>query len=136
MTEFITKQSKLTKEEWTSIEVPCIDSEKRILSLISDGYNDVNISRNYTSSIAQHMKMTDSKKFDSYIYKNYFHDTMSKLYKKFNIVPASASASASASVTVPVSSLLPQPMAKGIINNEITASRMGPPETVSLREGW
>lgn len=95
MTEFITKQSKLTKEEWTSIEVPCVDSEKRILSLISDGYNDVNISRNYTSSLAQHMKMTDSKKFDSYIYKNYFHDTMSKLYKKFNIVPASASASAS-----------------------------------------
>ena len=97
MTEFITKQSKLTKEEWTSIEVPCSESEKRILSLIIDGYKDVNISRNYTLSLAQHMKLTDSVKFDSYIYKNYFDEKMSKLFDKFKLTSSELSESISAS---------------------------------------
>ena len=48
---FITKQSKLTKEEWTNIEISCSEEEKRILSLIHDGYSNVNIIRNHTSGI-------------------------------------------------------------------------------------
>ena len=28
--DFITKQSKLSKEEWATIEVPCNENEKRI----------------------------------------------------------------------------------------------------------
>ena len=80
---FITKQSKLTKEEWTNIEVPCSDSEKRILSLIEDGYNDVNIRRNYTLSLAQHVKITHPEKFSRYLYENYFQKHMNELCKKY-----------------------------------------------------
>ena len=83
---FITQQSKLTKEEWTSIEVPCSDSEKRILSLIEDGYNDVNIRRNYTLSLARYIKITHPEKFSQYLYENYFQkhmDELSKKYKQF-----------------------------------------------------
>ena len=80
---FITKQSKLTKEEWTNIEVPCSDSEKRILSLIEEGYNDVNIRRNYTLSLARHVKITHPEKFSHYLYENYFQKHMNELCKKY-----------------------------------------------------
>ena len=101
---FITKQSKLTKEEWMNIEVPSSDSEKRILSLIEDGYSDVNIRRNYTLSLARHVKITHPEKFAQYLYDNYFQkhmDGLCKKYKQFfpelvEMIP-SASASASAS---------------------------------------
>lgn len=85
--DFITKQSKLTKEEWASIEVPCSEHEKRILTLISDGFANVNISRNYTLSLAQHMKITNPANFDDYIYKNYFQAKMAELYKKYDVPP-------------------------------------------------
>lgn len=80
---FITKQSKLTKDEWTNIEVPCSDSEKRILSLIEDGYNNVNIRRNYTLSLARHVKITHPEKFAQYLYDNYFQKHMDDLCKKY-----------------------------------------------------
>ncbi len=80
-----TKQSKLTKEEWATIEVPCNDNEKRILALIADGYASVNISRNYTLSLAQQMKITNPAQFDDYIYTNYFKTKMDELYRKYNL---------------------------------------------------
>ena len=80
-----TKQSKLTKEEWATIEVPCNDNEKRILALIADGYASVNISRNYTLSLAQQMKITNPAQFDDYIYTNYFKTKMDELYRKYNM---------------------------------------------------
>ena len=79
------KQGKLTKDEWNSIEVPCSDSEKRILALISDGFKDVNISRNYTLSLAQHMKITEPAPFDDYIYTHYFDALVTKLYTKYHV---------------------------------------------------
>lgn len=85
--DFITKQSKLTKEEWATIEVPCNENEKRILALIADGFVNVNISRNYTCSLAQHMKITNPTQFDDYIYTNYFHEQLADIYKKYGIVP-------------------------------------------------
>ena len=85
--DFITKQSKLTKEEWATIEVPCHENEKRILALISDGYTDVNISRNYTISLVQYMKLANPEQFDEYIYINYFQEKLVALYKKYDITP-------------------------------------------------
>jgi hypothetical protein len=81
------KQSKLSKEEWANIEVPCSENEKRILALISDGYADVNISRNYTLSLVQYMKLGNPTQFDEHIYKNYFQEKLVALYKKYDIVP-------------------------------------------------
>jgi hypothetical protein len=85
--DFITKQSKLTKEEWANIEIPCSDSEKRILALIADGYNEVNISRNYTASLVQHMKLTNPEQFDDYIYTHYFKAKLEELYQKHGLAP-------------------------------------------------
>ena len=77
------KQTKLTKEEWANIEVPCSENEKRILALISDGYADVNISRNYTLSLVQYMKLSNPSQFDEHIYKNYFQEKLVKMCKKY-----------------------------------------------------
>ena len=41
-------QNKLTKAEWESIEIPSIESEKKILHLISKGFNNLNIKENNT----------------------------------------------------------------------------------------
>ncbi len=36
-------QNKLTKSEWIHAEIPVSESEKPILQLINDGFEDVNI---------------------------------------------------------------------------------------------
>ena len=36
-------QRKLNKSEWDSIEIPVSQSEQKILKLIIEGFNDVNI---------------------------------------------------------------------------------------------
>ena len=41
-------QSKLTKTEWESIEIPVSQSEKEILKLITNGFNNVHIRTNKT----------------------------------------------------------------------------------------
>ena len=44
-------QSKLSKKEWETIEVPVSDAEKQILAMIKKGYDDVNIHMNDTQSM-------------------------------------------------------------------------------------
>lgn len=83
---FITNQRKLTKEEWMNIEVPCSESEKIILSLINDGYDNVNIVRNYTPSIARHIKITNPTQFDHYLYDNYLKKIIDDICKKYKEV--------------------------------------------------
>ena len=62
------KQRKLNKSEWTSIEVPVSASEISILNLIMEGYNNVNIKVNNTSSILAYLKIEVSDKMEDYIY--------------------------------------------------------------------
>ena len=88
--EYLTKQSKLTREEWNSIEVPCADGEKRILGLIEAGFADVNISRNYTLTLIQHMKMQSTPQFDAYLYNQYFEKPINELCEKYKKVKGSA----------------------------------------------
>ena len=80
---FITKQSKLTKEEWTNIEISCSEEEKRILSLIHDGYSNVNIIRNHTTSLAYHIKITNPEMYSYYLYVNFLQIYMTELCKKY-----------------------------------------------------
>ena len=47
----ILQQTKLTREEWLSIEKPVSQDEKRILELIRDGYQNVNHKTNYTQNM-------------------------------------------------------------------------------------
>ena len=97
--EYLTKQSKLTREEWNSIEVPCADSEKRILGLIEAGFADVNISRNYTLTLIQHMKMQSTPQFDAYLYNQYFEKPINELCEKYTKGSAKGSALSNPSST-------------------------------------
>ena len=82
--DFITKQSKLSKSEWDGIEVPLAEHEKRILALIQDGANDVNITRNYTQTLINYTKIPSSAQIDSYIYKTYFAEYICRLYENLD----------------------------------------------------
>ena len=66
--DYITKQTKLSKEEWDSIEVPLSANEIQILTLIQEGFHDVNISHNYTPTLLYHMKITSTQQIETYIY--------------------------------------------------------------------
>ena len=66
-------QSRLNKTEWTSIEIPINDTERRVIDLITAGYADLNIRRNANQSIASHLRMpTDITDLDDYLFKEYF----------------------------------------------------------------
>ena len=79
-------QRKLTKAEWSSIEVPVSVQEKRIGDLIQSGYEDVNIRRNYTISLLKYMKIAYSSVNDTYIYAKYLQADLLLLAKKYELV--------------------------------------------------
>ena len=74
-------QRKLTKDEWDSIERPITSDELRIVKLISDGYNNVNIKKNTTSTLLQYLKVANSKEIDTYIYVKYLESNLKKALK-------------------------------------------------------
>ena len=90
----LTKQTKLSREEWNSIEVPSSEEEKRILNLITAGFADVNISRNPTLSLIQYMKMPSTPHFDAYLYKQYFENPLGELCEKYGVCREAPPASA------------------------------------------
>ena len=80
------KQQKLTKSEWEYLEIPVDRNEQTILNLIFDGYQDVNTSKNDALTLLLHMKIgTDDVSFHSYLYEQYFKNTIDKLIKKYNL---------------------------------------------------
>lgn len=83
--DYITKQTKLTKEEWDSIEVPLSSNEIQILDLIQSGFHNVNISRNYTSSLLNYMKITSTPQIEIYIYNLYFKKTVIDFQTKYEL---------------------------------------------------
>lgn len=78
-------QRKLTKAEWESIEVPLAVDEQRIIELIKDGFSDVQIRRNYTMSLLRHLKIAHTDAIDAYVYLNYLHSHLVRIYTKYNI---------------------------------------------------
>ena len=82
---FITNQSKLTKAEWDSIEVPLASNEIQILSLIQEGFHNVNISHNATPTLLYFMKITTTPTIDVYIYILYFQKPLDELRRKYNL---------------------------------------------------
>jgi len=71
-------QSKLTKDEWNSIETPVSHEEKEILKLISDGYDNVNIKYNNNQSLLSIIKIDNNEEIEAYLYINYFEDSLKK----------------------------------------------------------
>ena len=76
-------QSKLTKDEWNSIETPVSNDEKQILKLISDGYGDVNVKYNNNLSLLSIVKIEYTEEIEAYLYINYFEEIIKKTIIKY-----------------------------------------------------
>ena len=69
-------QRKLNRDEWNSIEKPISDDEMRIIRLIQDGYDNVQIKRNTAQTIIQHLKVADSEEIDTFVFSHYIQKTL------------------------------------------------------------
>ena len=76
-------QRKLTKAEWTTIEVPASADDKRIYDLICAGYHNVNLHRSPTQSLLTYMKIAFSEQIDTYLYVRYLQAEIKRLHVKF-----------------------------------------------------
>lgn len=61
-------QDKLNKSEWNGIEIPVNEQEKQVLTMLINGYDDVNIKYNVNLSVFSLLKIEKSDKLDEYIY--------------------------------------------------------------------
>lgn len=79
------KQNKLSKTEWESIEKSVDNNEKKILKMIVDGYEDVNIRFNETQSLNNYIRFDQTTEMDYFLYKRYFeHRMVTKLKEYIN----------------------------------------------------
>jgi hypothetical protein len=76
-------QSKLTKSEWTNVEIKVSENELIILELINHGFEDVNIRINKNLSLFQMMKIEFSEENECYLYKEYFEKEIQEIIKKY-----------------------------------------------------
>ena len=77
MTSF--SQEKLSRTEWEGIEVPSGMEERRILDMISKGYNNLNIRENDLKSLFDYLKITPTPEFHMYLFYKYFKDRIDAL---------------------------------------------------------
>ena len=79
-------QSKLTKSEWCSLEVPVAESELRILKMIYASWRNPDIQFNDADTLMTIMRInSEQEKFHSHFYKEYFKTIIDKLIKKDDI---------------------------------------------------
>ena len=74
-------QSKLSRTEWNSIEVPVSQREKEILKLIDDGFNNVNIKYNSNQSLLSIIKIDKNEEIEAFLYTKYFEEK----FKTFSV---------------------------------------------------
>jgi hypothetical protein len=79
------RQSKLTKNEWISIEKPVDFKEKQILDLIVRGYNEPSYSIHLFYTVSQLIKLEHVDK-DYYIYINILKETIDKMNKLYKLI--------------------------------------------------
>ena len=78
------RQNKLTKGEWEALEIPVSAEELKILKLIQDGYENLNIRFNEMSSLINFMKITSKVDiFHEYLYTRYCKKLFDKIVKKY-----------------------------------------------------
>jgi len=77
------KQSKLTRTEWDSIEVPVSDSEKEILNLIMEGFDNINITKNKTTSLLSFIKIENTPENERFLYDKYFAPIIARTIRKY-----------------------------------------------------
>jgi len=76
-------QTKLTRSEWNSTEVPVSETEKEILQLIVSGYHDVNIKYNKHLSLFGFLRIEKNDSLEDYLYQTYFNERISGIEKKY-----------------------------------------------------
>jgi len=77
------KQSKLTRGEWDSIEIPVLDQEKEILSLIIGGFDNLEITKNKTMSLFSFTKIEKSDENEIFLYNTYFDTIIKTTMRKY-----------------------------------------------------
>jgi len=75
-------QTKLTRSEWDSIEIPVNESEQKILNVIMNGYRELNIRYNTNESMLQILRIQPSPEMHSYFYREYFEKEIAALLQK------------------------------------------------------
>ena len=78
-------QTKLTKSEWVSIEIPVSDTELKILALIENGYQNINIKINDHLSMMSIMKIDFTQEIEHYLFVKYFENEVNKLLAKISV---------------------------------------------------
>jgi len=76
-------QNKLSRSEWETIEVPVSENEKQILTMIKQGYHDVNIRSNETQSMFSFVKIEQTVEIEFFLYKNYFEKHVLSMITKY-----------------------------------------------------
>lgn len=76
-------QSKLSRDEWESIESPISNDEKRILKMIIQGYEDVNIRSNSHLSMFSFVKIEITPETEIFLYQKYFKDEITGILKQY-----------------------------------------------------
>ena len=79
-------QSKLTKAEWLTVEVPVSDAEKQVLQLLQDGFGNIHIRRNDTPTLASVSKVEATPHMQDHLYHQYLEPTIRDLAKKHGIL--------------------------------------------------
>lgn len=74
-------QSKLTKMEWESIEVPVSEQEAKILQLIIHGFHNIGIRENDGQSLLSYMKIQPTIEIEQYLYSKYFAVDINNIVK-------------------------------------------------------
>lgn len=78
-------QTKLTRSEWNSIEIPIAQKEKDIITLICQGYENVNTSMNNTLSLLQYLKIKPTESINEYVFCTYIQKYFQELHKKYGM---------------------------------------------------
>ena len=79
-------QRKLTRSEWDSIELPVAPNEKMILSLICDGFSNINIKKNSTASMFSFIKIDFTREMEGFLYDKYFKPVIQDILKKYPVI--------------------------------------------------
>jgi len=77
-------QSKLSRAEWETIEVPVTENEKSVLKLICNGFHNVNEKYNKHMSLLSFVKIEKTDEIEQMIYNKYFEETIRKISDKNN----------------------------------------------------
>jgi hypothetical protein len=91
-------QTKLTRSEWDSIEIPVSPQEKTILKMIQQGYDDVNIRDNDHNSLFTFLKVEHGAQMEDYLYNKFFAKTVDKMISMYGATYLKITVSSKASI--------------------------------------